>query len=162
MRYLLKTSRILVAIAVAAFASGSGAQEGFSKYSCQSFGGGAPEPLGDDLLISTDQYTCHVDSGPMSGGVLTGETIWKWNGPDAVLVSGSGIVRKEGAAWVFVQTEGKIAVTMVNGKATGFGASGKGRIAAATGGAVSKAGRTTTWTVAPSGLRQFTVEERTD
>jgi hypothetical protein len=160
MHYSLKIIGISAAIVFAALGREVGAQESPGKYNCQAFGSGVPEVLGDDLLISTDEYTCHIDSGPMSGGVLTGRSIWKWNGPNAVLVSGSGIARKEGAAWVFVQTEGKIAVTMVGGKATGFGASGKGRIAVANGGAASQAGKLTTWTVAPTGLRQFTVEEQ--
>jgi hypothetical protein len=136
------------------------AQENTSKYDCQSFGSGVPEALGDGLLISTDQYTCHVVSGPMSGGVMTGTTMWKWNGPEAILVSGNGIARKDGAAWVFVQAEGKIVVTMSGGKATGFGASGTGRIVAASGSAASSSGKVTTWTVAPNGPRQFTVDEK--
>lgn len=159
MNSIPKVTGIFALIALTASGASSGANEGASKYSCQSFGGGAPEALGDDLLISTDQYTCHVDSGPMSGGVLTGTTMWKWNGPEATMVSGEGIARKAGAAWVFVQTEGKIVVTMINGKAVGFGASGKGRIAAGTGTVAAMAGKTTKWTVTPTGLRQFTVEE---
>jgi hypothetical protein len=161
MRYLLKASGILAAMVFAALAPEASAQESSNKYSCQAFGSGVPEVLGDELLISTDEYTCHIDSGPMRGGVLTGRSLWKWNGPNAVLVSGDGIARKEGAAWVFVQTEGKIAVTMSGGKATGFGASGKGRIVAATGGA-APAGKVTTWTVTPTGLRQFAVQEQTE
>ena len=159
MNQLLKTLGALVV--VASFAAGHEviAQENSSKYNCQSFGSGVPEALGDGLLISTDQYTCHVVSGPLSGGVMTGTTMWKWNGPEAVLVSGNGIARKDGAAWVFVQTEGKIVVTMVGGKATGFGASGTDRIVAASGGAASLSGKITTWTVSPNGPRQFTVDE---
>jgi len=61
---------------------------------------------------------------------------------------------------VYVQTEGKVAVTYANGKMTGFTASGKGRIAVATGDAALEAGKVTTWTVAPTGPRQMTVEEQ--
>ena len=47
MRYLLKASGIVAAIAFAAFAPGAIAQE-VSKFSCQAIGAnGAPEPLGD-------------------------------------------------------------------------------------------------------------------
>jgi hypothetical protein len=162
MRHLLKASGILAAIAFAAFGPEAGAQETSARYICQAVGAGAPEALGDrdHHLISTDQISCRVDTGPMSGGVLTGMTIWEWNGPNAVLVSGNGIIRKGDATVVYVQTEGKVAVTYVEGKMTGFTASGKGRIAVATGGAASQAGKVTTWTVAPTGPRQMTVEEQ--
>lgn len=162
MRYLLKASGILAAVAFATFGPEAGAQETLTRYICQGVGAGAPETLGDrdHHLISTDQISCRVASGPMSGGVLTGTTIWEWNGPNAVLISGNGIVRKEGATVVYVQTEGKVAVTYADGKMTGFTASGKGRIAVATGAAASEAGKVTTWTVAPTGLRQMTVEEQ--
>lgn len=159
---LLKASGILAAIVFLAFGPEAGAQETSTKYICQAVGAGAPEALSDrdHHLISTDQTSCRVDSGPMSGGVLTGMTIWEWNGPNAVLISGNGIVRKGNATVVYVQTEGKIAVTYADGKMTGFTASGKGRIAVATGDAASEAGKVTNWTVAPTGPRQMTVEEQ--
>jgi len=162
MRHLLKASGILAAIVFPAFGLEAGAQETSTRYICQAIGAGAPETLSDrdHHLISTDQTSCRVASGPMSGGVLTGMTIWEWNGPNAVLVSGNGIVRKGSATVVYVQTEGKIAVTYADGKMTGFTASGKGRIAVATGDAASEVGKVTNWTVAPTGPRQMTVEEQ--
>jgi hypothetical protein len=162
MRHLLKASGFLASIVFAAFGPEAGAQETSTRYICQAIGAGAPEALGDrdHHLISIDQTSCRVASGPMSGGILTGMTIWEWNGPNAVLVSGNGIVRKGDATVVYVQTEGKVAVTYADGKMTGFTASGKGRIAVATGDAASEAGKVTTWTVAPTGPRQMTVEEQ--
>jgi hypothetical protein len=159
MRHVRNVFNILAVIASVVVVPEVEALENVSKYNCQAIGSGISESLGDGLLISTDEYTCRIDSGPLGGGVLTGRSIWKWSGPDAVLVSGDGVARKDGAAWIFVQTEGKIAVTTAGGKVTGFGASGKGRIAAASGAAASETGKTTTWTVEPTGVRQFTVTE---
>jgi hypothetical protein len=64
------------AIALAAFESRVDAEENASKYRCQAFGSGAPEAMGDGLLISTDEYTCRINSGSLSAGVLTGRSIW--------------------------------------------------------------------------------------
>ena len=76
----------------------------------------------------------------MSGGVGTGTTIWEWNGPNAVLVSGNSVTRKPGATVVDVLTEGKLALTIADGKVTGYTASGRTTNAIATGSAASPAG----------------------
>ena len=62
MRYFLKASGIVAAIAFAALAPGAVAQESTSTYACQDVGGGAPEPLGDreghSILVA--QVSCRV------------------------------------------------------------------------------------------------------
>jgi hypothetical protein len=162
MKTALLAAGIGTAITFAAFAPNALAQENTNTYTCQDIGVAAPEPLGDreGHTITIDQQSCHVDSGPMSGGILTGRTIWEWNGPNAVLVSGNGVIRKPGATVVYVQTEGKLALTMADGKVTGFTASGKGPWAIATGSAASLAGKSATWTAKPAGPGQFTVEDK--
>ena len=52
----------------------------------------------------------------MSGAVLTGTTIWEWNGPNAVLLSSNGVIRKPGATVVYQNTGGTLALTMADGK----------------------------------------------
>jgi hypothetical protein len=76
------------------------------------------------------------------------------------LVSGNGVIRKPGATVVYVQTDGKLALTMTDGKVTGWTASGKGPWAIATGSAASLAGKSATWTAKPAGPGEFTVEDK--
>jgi hypothetical protein len=56
-------------IALSAAAPNAIAQEITFASTCQGVGNGAPEPLGDrdGHTISVADYSCHVDSGPMSG-----------------------------------------------------------------------------------------------
>ena len=108
---------------VAAFAPAAVAQD--ATFTCQDIGGDAPlEPLGDreGHAISISQFSCRVDSGPMSGGVMTGTGIWEWNGPNAVLVSQHGAIRKPEGTAVFVDTRGTLGLTMADGKVTGWAA----------------------------------------
>jgi hypothetical protein len=60
----------------------------------------------------------------MSGGVLTGTDIWEWNGPKAVLLSGSRVVRKPSGTLVY--NSATLELTMTDGKVTGWTASGRG------------------------------------
>ena len=57
---------------------------------------------------------------------MTGAATWEWDGPNAVLLSGGDVARKPGATAVSVLTEGKLALTMTDGKVTGWIATGKG------------------------------------
>jgi hypothetical protein len=88
-----------VALAFAAFAPSAVAQN-VRVFTCQGVGGGPPEPLGDreGHSISVDQGSCRVE-GAYAGGVPTDEGIWEWDGPKAVELCGSGIVRKPGSTW---------------------------------------------------------------
>ena len=94
----------------------------------------------------------------MSGAVLTGTTIWEWNGPNAVLLSSNGVIRRPGATVVYQNTGGTLALTMTDGKVTGFAASGKGDEKLATGSLATLAGKPYTWMAKPSGPGQFTLE----
>jgi len=164
MRNLLKASGIAIAIAFAAFAPGTVAGEITGTYSCQAVGGGAPEPLGDreGHTISVDTYSCRCDSGPMSGGILTGTGITEWNGTNPVWVAGYGVVRKPDATVVYQQTEGKLALTTADGKVTGWTFSGKGHWLMATGSAASLAGKSYTVTAKSTGPGQFTSEDKAE
>jgi hypothetical protein len=151
------------ALAFAAFAPSAVAQENTTwTYTCQDVGASSsPEPLGDKEghSISVSQYSCRAGPGPQAGGVMTGVAIWEWNGPNAVLLSDSGIVRKLGAIVVYKNAEGKLTLTTMDGKVTGWTASGGGVDTVATGDWASMAGKRFHWTAKPVGPgSQFTVE----
>ena len=98
------------AVAFAAFAPSAVAQEDIVKYACQNVGAFSLEPLGDreGHSISVGQFSCRVESGPMSGGGVSGTAIWEWDKTNAVLVSGSGVFRKPGATVVYQDLSGKL------------------------------------------------------
>jgi hypothetical protein len=165
MKTALFAAGIGTAIAFAAFVPNAVAQEITTTGTCQAVGAnGAPEPLGDreGHGISIAPYSCHVDSGPAKDGIVTGTGIWEWDGPNAVLVSQHGVIRKPGATVVYVETQGKLALTMADGKVTGWAASVKGTYVAATGSAASMAGKPYTVTAKPTGPGQFTFEAKTE
>ena len=143
----------VAAAATGAFAPGANAQETTQILSCQDIGPSAPEPLGDreGHSILTATASCHVDSGFMSGGVLTGADIWEWNGPRAALLSASGVVRKPGGTLVYTETSATLELTMADGKMTGWSLSGRGTYPVATGEAAPLAGKSYTFTGKPTG-----------
>src|SRR6516162_163549 len=118
MKTSLFAAGIGTAIAFAAFAPNAVAQDNTITGTCQAVGAnGAPEPLGDrdGHGISVGQISCHIDSGPLKDGIATGTYIWEWDGPNATLVSEHGVIRKPGATVVYVETQGKLALTMADG-----------------------------------------------
>jgi len=164
MRYLLNASGIAAAIAFAASMPGAVAQE-ISKSICQLVGGsGALEPLGDreGHAIEVATETCRVEGGAMDGGLVTGQSIWEWDKTNAKMLSIAGVVRKPGATVAYEITEGKLALTIADGKVTGFTASGKGRWSMAAGSAASMAGKTFTYKARPTGAGQWETEVTAD
>lgn len=160
MHYLLNVCGVATAaIAFAAVAPSAVAQENIIKNTCQDVGVSPSEPLGDreGHAISVVEYSCRVDSGPLSGGVMTGTAIWEWDKTNAVMLSNSGVIRKPGSTAVYV-SDGKNALTIADGKVTGFTASGRGSWPMAIGGAASLAGKSFTWTAKSTGPGQYDVE----
>ena len=150
----------IAAIALSTTAPSAFAQGNTFTYTCELVGVSAPEPLGDreGHAISVAEPSCRVDTGPMKGGVLTGTVIYEWNGPNAVLLAGSGVIRKPGSTVVYQLTEEKFTSTITDGKVTGFTVSGQGIIKLATGDAAGLAGKLSPYTVKSAGPGQFTVE----
>jgi hypothetical protein len=164
MSTLLKASGIAAAAAFAAFAPGAVAQE-ISKSFCQAVGAnGAPEPLGDreGHGISVITASCRNEGGAMDGSLTTGQEIWEWDGTNAKMLLESGIVRKPGAMATYELTEGKLALTITDGKVTGFTASGKGRWPTATGTAASLAGKSFTFKSFPTGAGTWEADVTAD
>ena len=149
------------ALAFAAFAPSAVAQENTTVWACQFIGGGPPEALGDreGHSISVGQYSCRAEMGPWAGSVGTGTNIYEWDGPKAVELADSGVARKPGATLAWKGTEGKVTLTMTDGKVTGWTGSGRGANLLATGGWASKAGASFTWTAKSVGpASQFSIE----
>jgi hypothetical protein len=164
MRNLLKASGIVAAVAFAAFSPSAIAQE-VSKFFCQAVGAnGAPEPLGDreGHGISVVTASCRNVGGVLDGSLTTAQEIWEWDGTNAKMLLESGVIRKPGAMATFELTEGKLALTMTDGKVTGFTASGKGRWPTATGTAGSLAGKSWTFKSWPTGAGQWEGEVTLD
>jgi hypothetical protein len=152
-----------LAAAVLAFAgfAPSAVAQNVRVLTCQDVGGGPPEPLGDreGHMIRVQQGSCRAD-GAYAGGVSTDEGIWEWDGSKAVELSGSGIVRKPGSTLAWKETEGNLALTITDGKVTGWTASGRGVNTLATGVWAKLAGKGYTWTAKPTGPSEYTVEAR--
>jgi hypothetical protein len=145
------------ALAFAPFAPSAIAQE-VLKFSCQAVGGsGVPEPLGDrqghNITVLT--ASCRNVGGVLDGSLTTAQEIWEWDGTNAKMLLESGVIRKPGAIATFELTEGKLALTMTDGKVTGFTASGKGRWPTATGTAASLAGKSWTFKSWPTGAGEW-------
>jgi hypothetical protein len=152
------------ALALAAFAPGAMAQE-VIKFSCQVVGGsGTPEPLGDreghNITVLT--ASCRSAGGVLDGALTTAQEIWEWDGTNAKMLLESGVIRKPGALATFELTEGKLALTVTDGKVTGFTASGKGRWPTATGTAASLAGKSGTFKSWPTGAGQWEADWTVD
>ena len=96
-------------------------------FSCQRSAAAPPEPLGDreGHSISVEQHSCRVE-GAYAGGVSTDTIIWEWDGAKAVELSNVGVVRKPGSTLTWKGTEGKLTLTITDGKVTGCTGSGRG------------------------------------
>jgi hypothetical protein len=152
---------VAAVLAFATFAPSAIAQEKTTAWTCQGVGSGQFEPLGDreGHALDVGQYSCRGDSGPQAGTVSTGNALWEWNGPKAILISNSGVARKPGATNAYMFTEGEQTLTMTDGKVTGCTGSGRGKNVVATGSLASMAGTsfTCTWKCVGPGS-QFSAE----
>lgn len=134
------------------------------KCLCQTIGTSPQEPLGDreGHAVSVSSYTCRIEGGPLDGGVMTGNTIYEWDKTNAAGLSGNGVARKAGAMFVYQLGEFKTALTMADGKVTGFLGTGQGTYKLATGAAATLAGKTYSYTARPNGSGQFVVDIKVD
>lgn len=134
------------------------------KAVCVFVGVGAMEPIGDRAGhgLRVSPYSCLVENGPMEGAVMTGSNIYEWDGPKAVVLSGDGVGRKPGSITSFKVTEGATALTMTDGKVTGFAGSGKGVVNLASGSAAALKGKTYSYTARSISPVQFVIETTYD
>jgi hypothetical protein len=161
--FLRFSGAVASALAFAISAPSAVALEKTSVWTCQGVGDSPPEPLGDreGHSIHIGQNSCRVESGTYVGGVSIEEETWEWDGPKAVELSGSGVVRKPGSTLTWKETEGEMTLTMTDGKVTGWTASGGGVNSLATGDWASLAGKRYHWTAKSVGPgSQFSVESK--
>ena len=149
------------AIALFGFAPGALADESTTVWNCQNVGQSQPEPLGDReghaLLVGS--VSCRAELGALAGGVMTTQDVWEWDGPKAALVSFTGVVRKNGATLVWKAIQGKLELTMTEGKVTGFTVSGRADTVLAAARWAPWASKQMTWTGKPNGpASQFSLE----
>lgn len=115
----------LLWVALAASSTGAHAQD--ALYACRGGGLEPPEAHGDreGHAITSGQFSCRAESGPMAGGVLTGYAVIEWNNETGVMLSGSGIVRKPGVVLVYQNVDYKVLYHKTDGRFSA--ASGAGR-----------------------------------
>jgi hypothetical protein len=148
-------------LAFAAVTPNAIAQEITFTSTCQEFGGGSPpEQLGDREAhaISVGNYSCRMDSGPLAGGVLTGTGIWEWDKTNAKMISNGGVIRKPGSGAAYQITEGKISLTLTDGKVTGSTGEGAGIYSVAVGDAAPLNGKSFSWTTKSTGPGTFQID----
>ena len=118
------------------------------KSRCINSGNNATDNIGDrpDHKISVGNVVCTVSGGVMEGGIMTAETIYEWDGPKATLLSGGGVLRKNGMVVVYKHTEG-LTQRITEGKTTSYAATGKGIVSFASGAAASLSGQTYTFVI---------------
>ena len=132
------------------------AQDMTNVYTCRNIGadlqplGEREAPPGQGHWLMVSGLSCHIDSGPLAGGVATGSGTWELNGPTSKELTFSFVVRKPGATVVVHGTEGKM-----DDPAAG---SGKFDYVLATGGWAPLAGKSETWTLKGTGPWEWTVE----
>jgi hypothetical protein len=165
MQHVQRFIGIAGAAAAMVFCSSAVAQSGLSyRLSCQSIGTSPPEPLGDreGHAVAVGQYTCRTEGGPLDGGVLTGNQIWEYDKTNAVGLAGNSVTRKPGAYAAAQVTESKLALTVADGRVTGFTGSGRAVYVMAIGSAAPLKGKTFSYTFQTTGPFQFAVDVKVD
>ena len=134
---------------------------GSMKSTCQDVGMSGREVLGDreGHAVTVGQYSCKNDGGITDGSLMSGMVIWEWDKTSAVMQGGNGVIRKAGAFAVYQNAEGKVSLTVVDGKVTGLTGTSKGVYKMATGGMASLAGKSFTSTFKSIGGGQFVIEQ---
>jgi hypothetical protein len=153
-----------VAASVVMCASAFAQSGSTARLLCHSIGNSPAEPLGDrdGHAVAVGQFTCRTEGGSLDGGLLTGVTIWEYDKTNAVSLSGNGLTRKPGAYAAYEQTEGKLALTLSDGKVTGFTGMGRGRYTLATGAAAALTGKSYSFTFRSTGPGQFVVDVKVE
>ncbi len=93
---------------------------------------------------------------------MTLTNIIEWDKGNGVLLTGAGVIRKPGATLAHQHSEGKVTLTMTDGKVTGFTTSGRGRQTMATGSAAELNGKTYTYTGKSVGPGQSVIDVKYD
>lgn len=134
------------------------------RSTCQPIGVAAQEPLGDreGHTLTVAPFSCVSQGGVLDGAVTSGSNIWELDKGAGVAVTGNGVIRKPGMLVLYVVTEGNYALTMAEGKVTGFNGTAKGFYKLATGSASSLSGKAYTAKFRNIERGQFVIETTVD
>jgi hypothetical protein len=113
-------------------------------------------------MLTLNQDLCRVESGPLAGGLATGEMSWEWDGVNGKELTFRLIVRKPGATAVLRGTSGGMTLIMTDGKMTGITGSGHYDYVLATGSWAPLAGKSETWTFKGLSPQDFSVEGKVE
>jgi hypothetical protein len=129
-------------------------------WACRNFGAAAPEPIGDreGHALYLVQWNCRAESGPLAGGVATGDAAYEFDGPKANLLTFRLVVRKPGAIAVVRGTGGTLTLTMTDGKVTGSTSTGRYDYVLATGDWKPLLGKSETWVTKSTSPGEFSCE----
>jgi hypothetical protein len=157
--------RILIGVLAAATSSQivvvrADAQENTNVWTCRNFGAGTQEPIGDreGHMLVLGEWNCLAQSGPLAGGIATGDVAWEFDGPKANLLTFRLVVRKPGSIAVVRGTGGTFTLTMTGGKATGSTSTGRYDYVLATGDWVPLLGKSETWVTKTTSPGEFSCE----
>jgi len=136
------------------------AEDNTNVWTCWDVGGAPPDPVGDRLghALTYNQVVCRIESGPLAGGLATGDMSWEWDGPTSKALTFRLIVRKPGASAVLRGTSGGMTLIMTDGKRTGVTGSGRYDYVLTTGSWAPLAGKSETWTYKGIGPLDFSIE----
>ncbi len=140
------------------------AQDNTNNWACWDVSSTGPEPVGDrpGHALTYNQDICRVESGPLAGGVASGDMSWEWDGPQSKELTFRLIVRKPGATAVLRGTSGGMTMTMTDGKPTGITGTGRYDYVLATGSWASLAGKSETWTFKGISPMDFSIEGKVE
>ena len=135
-------------------------QDMTNVYTCRNTGadlqplGDREAPPGQGHWLMVSGLSCHINSGPLAGGVATGSGTWELNGPTSKELAFSFIVRKPGATVVVHGAEGRM-----DGPMKG---SGRFDYVLATGSWAPLAGKSETWALKGTSPWEWTVEGKVE
>ena len=165
-------SKLLISVA-AAFAAATVTQttvfvapvhadDNTNVWTCRNFGAPTQEPLGDreGHMLWQSEWNCLVQSGPLVGGVATGDAAWEFDGPKANLLTFRLVTRKPGSVAVVRGTGGTLTLIMTDGKVTGATSTGRYDYVLATGDWQRLAGKSETWLTKTTGPDEFSCESK--
>jgi hypothetical protein len=129
-------------------------------WTCREFGAPTREPLGDreGHMLWQSEWNCLVQSGPLVGGVATGNIAYEFDGPKAKMLTFQLVVRKPGALAVVKGTEGALTMLMTDGKVTGATSTGRYDYVLASGDWASLMGKSETYLTKSTAPGEFSCE----
>ena len=136
------------------------AEDNTNVWTCWDVGGPPPDPDGDrpGHSLTYNRDLCRIESGPLAGGIATGDMTWEWDGLNGKELTFTLIARKPGASAVLRGTTGGMTLIMTDGKITGITGSGRYDYVLTTGSWAPLSGKSETWTFKGISPQDFSIE----